>query len=313
MRTASLVSSWVLIHMAWAGAASAQVTGRLSGSVSDPSGAAVPGAVVQLLLPDGAQPVLTAATTTEGLFSMIGVPPGAYQVVVEATGFRKHTERGVVIRPGQETPLAAIKLEIGGVAEIVEVSASAVLLQTTNAEVSLSFTREQLKQLPVMNRGPQAFVMTQAGVSSGRGSPVINGQRTTFTNVTLDGINIQDNFIRTNAVNFSPFVLLLDQVAEFTVTTSNAGAASGGGSSQVNFVTPSGSNRFHGEALWLNRNNAVAANTWFNNRDGIQRPFLNQNHVGGSLGGPIIKDKLLFIPTSRRSADGSRPPPTAAS
>jgi hypothetical protein len=101
----------------------------------------------------------------------------------------------------------------------------------------------------LLNRSPQAFVLTQAGVSSGRGATVINGQRTTFTNVTLDGINIQDNFIRTNAVDFSPNLLLLDQVAEMTVSTSNTNPAAGGGASQLIFVSPSGTNTFHGASF----------------------------------------------------------------
>jgi hypothetical protein len=124
---------------------------------------------------------------------------------------------------------------------------------------------------------------------------VINGQRTTFTNVTLDGINIQDNFIRTNAVDFSPNLLLLDQVAEMTVSTSNTNPAAGGGASQLIFVSPSGTNTFHGGFFWSNRNNALAANTWFNNRDKIAKPFLNQNQTGANVGGRIIKDKLFFF------------------
>src|SRR5262249_56948920 len=104
-------------------------------------------------------------------------------------------------------------------------------------------------ELRVLKRSRLGFVTTQAGVtvSGGTNASVINGQRTTFTNITLDGINIQDNFIRTNAVDFSPNVLLLDQVAEFTVSTSNTNASAGGGGAQVAFVPPSGANTSHGE------------------------------------------------------------------
>jgi hypothetical protein len=112
--------------------------------------------------------------------------------------------------------------------------------------------------------------------------------------VTLDGINIQDNFIRTNDVDFLPNLLLLDQVAEVTVTSSNSSASAFGGSAQIGFVTPSGTNQFHGSAYWSNRNSDLAANTWFNNQSGTKRPFLNQNQIGGTLGGHIIKNKLFF-------------------
>src|SRR6516225_5658161 len=162
--------------------------------------------------------------------------------------------------------------------------------QTTNSEVSLSVGLSQVKDLPILNRSPQGFVTTQAGVNSSRGGDsVINGQRTSFTNVTLDGINIQDNYIRTNAVDFSPNLLLVDQVAEFTISTSNSNPTAGGGSSQVMFVTPSGTNDTHGGVFWSNRNSALAANTWFNNQSGVHKPFLNQNQAGGYLGGHIRK------------------------
>src|SRR5215470_14902711 len=278
-----------------ASASFAQVTGRIIGSVVDQSGAVVPNARIELILPGGARAILNAVTTNEGLFSLTGVLPGSYQLTVTAQGYKKRVVQELAVRPGQELALPTIQLEIGQVTETVQVIETQAA-QTTNAEVSLSITRKQLKELPVLNRSPLSFVTTQAGVtvSGGSNASVINGQRTTFTNITLDGINIQDNFIRTNAVDLSPNLLLLDQVAEFTVSTSNANASAGGGASQVSFVTPSGTNTYHGSGYWQNRNNAVAANTWFNNRDGVAKPFLNANWVGATFGGPAIKDRLLF-------------------
>ncbi|MBO0721852.1 MAG: carboxypeptidase regulatory-like domain-containing protein, partial [Blastocatellia bacterium] len=273
----------------------AQVTGRISGSVVDQSAAVIPNAKIELLLPGGAHAILNGITTNEGLFSLTGVLPGTYELAITAQGYKKRVVKEVVVRPGQELALPALQLEIGDVSETVQVTETQAV-QTANSEVSLSITRQQLKELPILNRSPLGFVTTQAGVtvSGGANASVINGQRTTFTNITLDGINIQDNYIRTNAADFSPENLLLDQVAEFTVSTSNTNASAGNGASQVSFVTPSGTNTFHGSGYWQNRNNAFAANTWFNNRDGVSRPFLNANWVGATLGGPVIKDKLLF-------------------
>jgi hypothetical protein len=278
-----------------ASASFAQVTGRIIGSVVDQSGGVIPNAKIELILPGGARAVLNAVTTNEGIFSLTGVLPGTYQLAVTAQGYKKRVVQEVAVRPGQELAFPAIELEVGQVTETVQVIETQAA-QTTNAEVSLSITRQQLKELPVLNRSPLGFVTTQAGVtvSGGANASVINGQRTTFTNITLDGINIQDNFIRTNAVDFSPNLLLLDQVAEFTVSTSNTNATAGGGASQVAFVTPSGTNSYHGSGYWQNRNNAFAANTWFNNRDKVAKPFLNANWVGATFGGPVIKDRLLF-------------------
>jgi hypothetical protein len=273
----------------------AQVASRLSGSVTDPTGATIPAAVVDVYLPGGAKPVLTTVTTAEGLFNFVGVASGTYDVIISAAGFRKHTERGVVLTPATETAMNAIKLEVGSATEVVEVSGSALAVQTTNAEVTATISRQQIRDLPVLNRSPLGFVSTQAGANVSRGGvTVINGQRTTFTNVTLDGVNIQDNFIRTNAVDFSPNLLLLDQVAEVTLSTSNTNPASGNGASQVSFVTPSGGNQFHGVAFIQNRNSAFAASSWFNNQSGTPKAFLNLNQLGGTLNGPIKKDKLFF-------------------
>ena len=177
----------------------------------------------------------------------------------------------------------------------MEVTESATIVQTTNSEVASNMSRSQIKDLPILNRSPLSLVTALAGVSNGRaGDSVINGQRTSFTNMTLDGVNIQDNFIRTNAVDFSPNLLLLDQVSEMTISTSNTNPAFGNGASQVTFVTPSGTNRFHGGLFEQNRNSHFAANTWFNDQSGVKKPFLNLNQLGGKIGGPIKKDKLFF-------------------
>jgi hypothetical protein len=271
-----------------------QATSRLTGSVIDPSGLPIPAAAVDLYMPGGARPILSTTTTGEGLFAFTGVAPGSYDVVVTNKGFRKHTERSVTLTAGVETPMGAIHLELGNVTDVVEVTDTAQTVQTTNAEVAQHLSRTQIRDLPVLNRSPQAFVTALAGVTQGRGSTVINGQRTSFTNVTLDGINIQDNFIRTNAVDFSPNLLLLDQVGEMTISTSNTNPGAGNGASQVIFVTPSGTNSFHGNAFIQNRNSHFAASSWFANQSRVAKPFLNQNQLGGSIGGPIKKDKLFF-------------------
>ena len=287
--------AYVIGVLAFAGCLSAQVTSRLTGSVTDPTGAAVPSAMVEVYLPGGVKPLLSVNVTSDGLFAFTGVAAGTYDVVVSAAGFRKHSDRGVVLIAGAETAMPAIKMEVGSVSETVEVSDTASIVQTTNAEVALNLSRTQIKDLPILNRSPQSLVTALAGTSLGRGGDtVINGQRTSFTNVTLDGINIQDNYIRTNAVDFSPNLLLTDQVGEMTISTSNTNPAFGNGSSQVTFVTPSGTNTLHGGLFEQNRNSDFAANSWFSNQSGTKRPFLNQNQLGGKIGGPIRKDKLYF-------------------
>jgi hypothetical protein len=273
----------------------AQATGRLTGSITDASGAAVPNAKVELLLQDGTQALLSTQTTPEGLFSLTNIRPGTYRLAITSTAFApSHVDR-VVIDASRETTLPAIKLDIATTKTSVQVTEDIETVQTANAESSTTISTKQIARLPVLDRDVVSLISTQPGVAdNGNGETVINGQRSSFSNVTLDGINIQDNFIRTGGLDFQPNKLLLDQVSEFTIVSSNGNSTLGGGASQVNLVTPSGTNQLHGRAYWYNRNNYFAANNWFDNVDGNPRPFLNQNQLGVSVGGPIKKDKLFF-------------------
>jgi hypothetical protein len=276
-------------------AAFAQVAGRLSGSVIDPTGAAIPNANISLFLAGGAEAVLKTVTTPERLFALTGVRPETYDINIEAAGFKTQTLRAVKINPGQETSLPPVKLELGATTETIEVTGVIQGVQTTNSEIAHTISNDQVRQLPMLSRSPLALIFTQAGVTSNtRSNTTINGLRVSYSNMSLDGINIQDNYIRTNGLDFSPNMLLMDQVGEFTVVTSNTSSAVGGGAGQVMFVTPSGTNAYHGAVYWYNRNSKFSANTWFNNQSGTPRSFLNQNQVGGKIGGPIWKDKLLF-------------------
>jgi hypothetical protein len=270
-----------------------QSNGRLTGSVIDPSGAAVPKATVSILLHGGKRALLATLTSNEGTFTIESVRPELYDVVVEADGFQKFSLESVKVDPARSTDLAPMKLSIGSTSMSVEVTADAETVQTTSTAISTTVTAEQIRRLPVGDRNPLAFIATQAGVSSNAFATNINGQRESFSTVTLDGVNIQDNYLRDNDLDFTPNLLLLDQVKEFTITTALSSAAASGGS-QVNFSTPSGGNEFHGSAIWQNRNNKFAANDFFDNKDGLGLPRLNLNQVGGALGGPIKRDKLFF-------------------
>ncbi len=269
-------------------------TGRLAGVVLDESGLPIPGAPV-LIRSERTSAETRLETNASGAFSAIALAPGAYSVEVAVDGFQKHVVTAVKVDVATETSVPPIVLEVGQVSEVVEVVGGVPQVQTTSAELTATVTSDQIDDLPLLNRDPFTLISLQAGVSASSGQPtVINGQRTSFANVTLDGISIQDNFIRTNALNFLPNRTSLDQVEEFTVTTQNASAAAGGGSSQVSFTTRAGGPEFHGNAYWHNRNDNLGASDWFANRQGLAKPFLNQNQLGGSLGGPIVQDRLFF-------------------
>lgn len=275
----------------------AQNNGILTGSVLDQSGAALPNAPVELLLPGGSSAILRTTTGMDGSFSIAAVKPGTYQLSVEVAGFAKTTLTSVVVDPGKETTLPPLRLQVASSAQTVDVVENTIAVQSTSYEVASTITQEQVANLPVLDRQVSNLFSTQAGVASNQvpgGSTVINGLRSQYTNVTLDGINVQDNFIRLGGIDYIPNKLTIAQVAEFTIASANAPSNYGIGATQITLTTPSGGNQYHGSGYYYNRNSAVAATDWFANKSGTGKSFLNLNQIGGTLGGPIFKDKLFF-------------------
>lgn len=279
----------------------AQVTGSLSGSVVDQNQASVPNAAVKVFLAGGKEPVLTGTTNSAGRFVFGAVKADVYDVGVDATGFGPVTYREVRVTAGNETALPTIELKVRTVSEIVEVVAEVQGVQTENAQVSTTISAVQLANLPLLSRQVTSLFTTQPGVISNGANSVVNGLKSSFTNITLDGINVQDNFIRTNGTDFSPFRVTIDQIEEITITTSNATAQYGGGASQFILRTKSGTNQYHGSAYWYNRNNALSSSDWFSNRAGAGKPKLDLNQPGVAFGGPValsphkvLHDKLFF-------------------
>jgi hypothetical protein len=272
----------------------AQVAGRLSGSVADPSGATVPGAIVTVYVAGGKEPVLTGHSNETGAFSFPSIRPGSYDIALEASGFTKTYVRDVRIAPVQETALPTVRLELQATATTVEVASGVQAVQLANAEISSTVTATQVQNLPVLGRQVNTLFLTQAGVAAANATTNVNGLRATFSAMTLDGVTIQENFGRTNALDYAPMRTTIDQIAEFTAATANPNIALGGGASQFVLTTKSGTNQFHGAVYWYNRNSALAANDWFNNQAGAPRSTVNLNQPGAALGGRIVRDKLFF-------------------
>ncbi len=268
----------------------AQNNGTLSGSVIDGTGALVPNAAVELQLPGGGASILQTKTGAEGVFSIPAVKPGTYDLTVEASGFQKVTLSNVHVDPGRESTLQPIRVDIAGSTQSVEVSDSPITVQSSSYEVATTISAQQVANLPVLDRQVSNLFSTQAGVASnpnGIGSTVIDGLRSQMTNVTLDGINVQDNFIRLGGLDYLPNKFTIAQVAEFTISSANAPSNYGIGATQITMTTPSGTNEVHGSGYYYNRNSALSANNWFSNQNGTEKPFLNLNQMGGTVGGPV--------------------------
>ena len=269
--------------------------GSLTGTVRDSQNAVLPGATVQLRhTTTGAQQMTT--TNEIGVFTFAQLPAGTYQVEVSLSGFRTRTYNDVTVTVGQEYSLS-VQLAVGQLTEVVDVRAGLQLVATTTPEVTATVTQQQILDIPLLGRDVTNLIKLQAGVPGivNRALTAINGGRPTWTQVTLDGINIQDNFIRTNSLDFLPNRPTSDSISEFTITTSVAGADTAGGASVIRMVTPSGGNQFRGSVFEFNRDAKFSANSFFNKRSGVAKPVLSRNQFGGRAGGPIVRDKLFYF------------------
>jgi hypothetical protein len=271
-------------------------TGTLSGTVTSPEGAVVPGATVEIKFKQTGK-VQTVTSGDDGGYKVTQLEPGLYSVTVKAPGFKTFVANDVKVDIGREYTLPS-PLTIGEVSETVTVTAGADVITSTSAQVTNTVSPQQILSLPLLTRNPLSLTTLQAGTASNpfQGTS-INGQRTTLTNTTRDGISINDQFIRTNATDFAPGRPSVDDTGEFTIATTNIESDQGSGGAQIILVTPRGTKDFHGALFAYNRNSKFSANNFFNNRtpdvNGVQQaiaktpPFRNRNQYGGKVSGPF--------------------------
>ena len=255
-------------------------SGALSGTVSGPDGV-LPGATVTAT-DNKTGRELTAVTNESGNYSFPQLEYGTYTIKATGSGFKTFVANDVKIDAGRQVSLNPV-LEIGGVTEEVTVTAGAEAINSTNAEITTTISQEQIRELPLNTRNPLGLLNLIAGANPTTSS--INGQRSSSTDYRRDGLNVQDNYIRTGGfVSDQPTV---DDTSEFTVTTQNAGVEQGGGVNMVQLVTPRGGKDYHGALYAFNRNSEFTANSFLNNERRLPKPFLNRNQFGGSFSGPM--------------------------
>jgi hypothetical protein len=286
--------------------------GSLVGTVSDASGVIPNATVVVKDKLTGKE--RTVQTSGQGGFTVPDLDVGLYTVTVKAAGHKTHISTDVKMDAGKDYSLP-VTMEVGEVSENVTVVAGAEIINSSDAQLATNIGPRQLLELPLLTRNPLALILTSSGAASNPSQGTsINGQRTSSTNIVRDGININDNFIRSNATDFAPQRPSVDDIAEFTISSQNQ-ADGGFGAGQLTLATPRGSNGFHGAVFEYNRNSKFAANSFFNNSTGVYaandplvlggikvagtpknpRPFRNRNQFGGKVGGPILKNKLFFF------------------
>ncbi len=265
----------------------AQTTGALSGTVNDPNGAAVAGATVTIKnTSTGEERKVT--TNERGTFLFDIVTPGAYNVTVESTGFKKSVASNVAVSVSKETQVG-INLEIGVATETVTVSSAQEVINSSSPTLTNVINTRQVVDLPLNGRNPVELAGLQAGIAvqgtDVRGSSV-SGLRQTAVNLTQDGINAMDNFVKTSSM-FALTTPSLNSTSEFSITTGTVGADAGRGAAQVNIVTKGGTNDYHGGAFLQLINSWTNSNLYFNNINGTPKPILRQHYDGFDIGGPI--------------------------
>lgn len=296
-------------------------TAAVRGTVSDQQNHVISNATVTLINVAN-NTVRTQTTGPLGGFSFDLIPPGDYKISAEAPGFeRKELEavHALVATPVELT----IALPVGAATETVTVSAenTAVQVNTQDSSLGNTIVSEQIQQLPMEARNVLALLSLQPGVTK---DGYVAGARMDQSNVTLDGVDVNDaqsNQAGPNTLGIttppSPIsgpVLRLnaDAIEEFRLSTLSSNAAGGRSSgAQIQLVTKSGTNKFHGVLSEFNRNTAFEANDWFNNHNGLKRPALIRNTFGPSIGGPIKKDKLFFFYSYEGRRDASQSPVSA--
>ena len=295
-----LASRFVLLLAIAATAWSQRVKSTLSGAVTDPSRAAVSGAQVTLFN-EGTNAVLEFRTGTDGSFAFPFLDPGAYRVEAVMEGFKKSVQREITIRVATDQRLD-IRLELGRVAEQIEVAAQAPLLESVSSTLGQVVDNKKIADLPIGGRNVLSLLTIIPGSSGGGGgvgttssNPSINGNRATSNNFNIDGVPVNQEFSGTTGGAGVAYVPQIDAIGEFKVITSNYSAEYGRAMGAVVAISiKSGTNRLHGTAFEFLRNDKLDAKNFFA-APAARKPVLRYNQFGGSVGGPIRKDRLFFF------------------
>ena len=273
-------------------------TGDVTGTITDQSGAVTPNVTVTLRSVGTGQ-TRTTPTSATGFYRFSLVSPGSYTITAEAAGFTK-AERTVSVNVGQAS-VADIKMAVGSTTQTVEVTTAAPLVNADNADLSTSFGSNQIQNQPNGGNDLTYIAQTAPGVTmntgQGYGNFSANGLPATSNLFTVNGENDMDPYLNLNNSGATNLTLGKNEVQEAVVISSNAYSGQYGqqAGAQVNYVTKSGTNQYHGNVFYEWTGSSLDANDWFNNHFGTPRPFANNNQWGASLGGPIKKDKLFFF------------------
>jgi hypothetical protein len=282
-------------------------TGAIVGTVSDPSGARVSNAHVKVVN-NGTDFSREVVTTTDGIFRCTLLPPGDYSLTIEATGFET-LSAPVIHVLSSNTTSTDLKVQIGTSTTTVEVAANVELADTQSSALGHTTDSQTIQALPLANRNFTQILALSPGVTVGvpdagafgknTQNVMVNGAKTTGNNFQFNGIDA-NNLSENSASGFAPepgiAIPAPDTIAEFKVQTGMYDAGYGRSTgANIDIVSKQGTNQFHGNVFEFFRNDVLNANNFFLNASSQPRPVLKQNQFGGTLGGPILKDKTFFF------------------
>src|SRR3989441_4410212 len=304
MRKLLITGAGLLCLVFSVGAFAQTSNATLGGTVSDSTGASIPGvAITATNIATGI--VNTVLTNEVGAYQFASLQTGTYKVTGELAGFRTQTYNEVALGVSQQVRLN-FTLQVGSVAQSVEVTVAAdTLIATSSSSVGTVLPEYRVRDLPLGGRNVMDLVTSMAGVSnavSGEGTNTgssagdvgfFAGGRLSAVNTTRDGFVVSDGRYLHGA--FSSTYVSPDLVEEVRIITAPVDAEMGRGYGQVQMVTRSGTNQFRGSLFWNNRNSALDTSNWFNNFNGVMKDYENRNQFGGRIGGPIFKNKTFFF------------------
>lgn len=265
----------------------AQTAGSISGTVVDTNGAVVPGATVVVKGEAGQE--FTATTKDSGVYNIPAVPPGFYTVTVTASSFKTSIIEKVKVDVGTPATVNAA-LQAGSIAETVVVTSGAEVLQTQTATIGTNIQGRQILETPIQSRDALDLVTLLPGTSTTGvvRTSSINGLPKSAITIQIDGVDVQDNYLKSSDGFFTFIRPRIDAIDEVTVSTSNPGAeSSGDGAIGIIFSTRRGTDDYKGSVFWQHRDEGLNATNFQSNYTGASRQKLRLNQFGGSIGGPL--------------------------
>jgi len=288
----------MLVLLVFSGQVFCQSNSSIGGSVTDATGGVLPGASITV---SNVATGITqkAVTNSAGVYAVPGLPVGSYKITAEMAGFQTQAKTDVRLEALAQLKLN-FELSVASRQDVVEISvATENILLESSSSIGTTLPEEKVAELPLVSGNVMDLMKVMGGVNM-TDSPTFGADRTTFAGISAANVNVQRDGVTVNDVRWatganSPVFMNQELVGEFKLVIAPVDAEMGRGSGQVQVVTKSGANAYHGSGVWNILNSKLDAQSWSDNFAGTRTPWRNIHEYTLSLGGPIIKNKTFFF------------------